>query len=419
MDQDQKRKIKREKMWSYTLLYLFVALTNIPFFIGNEYLMLLFVFSLFLFIFKEKRIDQFIVNYCLIFLFIFLVQSLFFSVLEINIIFGYILRILYAYFTIRLIGKDIARYFVNIIYFFTLVSFIFFFPTLIFPEVVNTFLEQLAEYLEPLQLHYVGRKHILIYTFGLEYSSDQGMIASSLPRNSGPFWEPGGFGIFLILALMFNLIENKKFFSKKNIVLVIGVLTTLSTGAFIGMFIFIFLYLITYRTPARIISLVIFLIGSGFVYINTFFLREKVTEHLDSANNISLAYAPRTRFVSAQLDLIDFFNNPVLGRGRFVQTRFDVKEDENEILINHRTNGTTNMLVEFGFFGFFTFFFFMYKSFKAFCIANNFKVHFAYYAVIVVIVLGFYEMILIKPFFIGLSFMFLAAGYDPKLKLKA
>lgn len=392
------------------LLYLFIALTSIPFFVGNEYLIAFFGISVLLFVFKNKTIDSFIVYYCLTYLLIFLVQSFFFSVMELNIIFGYILRILYAYLTIKLIGKDISKYYVNIIYFFACLSFFFFIPTLLFPTFTNDLLEQIAEVFKPLQLHEPGRKHILIYTFGLEYSSDEGLVSTNLPRNSGPFWEPGGFGIFLILAIIFNLIETKVFFGKKNVIMLFACLSTLSTGTFIALFFMVIFYLFAYRTPAKIISLIFFCVASLFIYVNTFFLREKISEHLTSSSNISLDYAPRTRFVSAQLDLIDFFNNPILGRGRFEQTRFDVKEPETEILINHRTNSTTNMLVEFGMFGFLTFFIYMYRSFRALCISNHFKASFAFYAVIIVIIMGFYEMILIKPFFIGLSFMFLAAG---------
>lgn len=410
MEYGDVRRLRREKFLSYLLLYFFIAFTSVPFFVGNEYLVMFFGISLMLFVFKGQRIDRFIVYYSLIFLLIFCVQSLFFSVLELNIILAYLLRILYAYFTIRLIGKEIAKYYVNIIYFFTIISLIFFLPTLVFPAFVNDTLEQVASYIKPFELHDPGRKHIIIYTFGLEYFNDDGLVSSTLPRNSGPFWEPGGFGVFLILAMMFEMIRAGKFFTKKNLVMLAGVISTLSTGAFFSVFFLVVFYLLTYRTPARIISLIAFVAVSVFVYANTFFLKEKVTGHIASSSNVSLANAPRTRFVSAQLDLIDFFNNPLLGRGRFEQTRFDVREPDDEILLNHRTNSTTNMLVEFGMFGFLTFFIYMYRSFRALCISCHFKASFAFYAVIIVIIMGFYEMILIKPFFIGLSFMFLAAG---------
>ena len=70
------------------------------------------------------------------------------------------------------------------------------------------------------------------------------------------------------------------------------------------------------------------------------------------------------------------------------------------------------MLVEFGIFGFLTFFISMGTSFTAFCKEKKFNKWFGSFSVLVILLLGFYEMILIKPFFIGLSFMFLAAGYN-------
>lgn len=69
------------------------------------------------------------------------------------------------------------------------------------------------------------------------------------------------------------------------------------------------------------------------------------------------------------------------------------------------------MLVEFGIFGFIAFFYTMFLSFRQLCNYHSFKENFAYFIIIVVMAFGFYEMIFIKPFFIGLSFMFLATGY--------
>ncbi|MBL7918677.1 MAG: O-antigen ligase family protein [Bacteroidia bacterium] len=412
--------IKKQIRTNYLIVYLFIALTSIPFFVGDEFLIFNFVVSLALFLYRKREFDKFIFLYSLIFLSIFLAQSFFFSVLEINVILGYFFRILYAYFTIKVIGKDIAKYFINIIYFFAILSFVFYFPSLFFPDIMNSFLENVASYIEPFQLHDPGRSHIIIYTFGEQYSETDGAFSSALERNSGPFWEPGGFGVFLILAIIFEMIETKDLFSKKNKVFFLAVLTTLSTGSFLVLFVLVIFYLFIYRDPKKLLLLGVFLIISIVIYLNTFFLNAKVERQFayTRASSVSLYYAPRTRFVSAQLDLIDFYNNPVLGRGRFAATRFDNKELEQDLLLNHRNNGTTNLLVEFGFFGFLTFFVSMYRSFKAYCFAKNFKTGFALVLVLIVVLLGFSQMIFLKPFFIGLSFFFLAAGYEFKLQNK-
>lgn len=393
---------------NYVVTYLFIAVTSIPFFIGDEFLIANSIISFVLFLYRKRTFDKFIFQYSLVFLLIFALQSFFFSVLEINVILGYFIRIFYAYFTIKVIGKSISRYFVNIIYFFTLISFVFYFPSLILGDSINNFLEGISLFIEPFQLHDPGRSHILIYTFGEQYSETDGTFTSILERNSGPFWEPGGFGVFLILAIMLELVENKKLLTKKNKVFLVATFTTLSTGTFLVLFVLIMFYLVLYRDFKKLLMLSLVFISAIFIYTNTFFLSEKVDSQLANKQTVSLKYAPRTRFVSAQLDFIDFFNNPVLGRGRYEQTRFDFKEQDSDLVLNHRNNGTTNLLVEFGLFGFVTFFVFMYRSFLKYCIENDFNKFFAYVLVLIVMLLGFSQMIFLKPFFIGLSFFFLA-----------
>lgn len=400
------------KAIDYLQLFVFIAITSMPFFIGDEFLIIGTIFSLITFLSRHKVFDKFIFTYSLIFFFIFLLQSFFFSVLEINVIVGYLVRIFYAYFTIKVLGNKLAIYYVKIIYFFTLISFLFYFPTIFFQDQMVSLMEQLAAYIEPFQLHDPGRTHILVYTFGEQYTEGEGAVNSIIERNSGPFWEPGGFGVFLILAIIFETIHNRKILTRRNYIFLIATLTTLSTGTFLVLFFFVVSYLLVYRDFKKLAFLGLFVIVGIVVYANTFFLSEKVDSQLSNKQVVSLKYAPRTRFVSAQLDWIDFTSNPILGRGRFEQTRFDLKEDNSDLVLNHRNNGTTNLLVEFGVFGFITFFYYMYLSFKKYCIIYEIKQYFPIILVLVVILLGFSQMIFLKPFFIGLSFFFLSPEYN-------
>lgn len=405
---NEKKLGRIDRFLRYLILYLFIALTSVPFFVGDEYLVLGFLLSFVVFIYKRYIVDRFIIFYCLIFFIIMMAQSLFFLIFESNVILGYFFRIIYAYMTIRILGNKIGDYYVNIIYFFSIISLLIFIPSIFFYEIIDSTLTLISFLFEPFQLHDPGRSHIIIYTFGENYEDVDGDLSKSLFRNSGPFWEPGGFGVFLILAIIFEIIKHHKLLTKRNIVFIISLLTTLSTGAFFVLFILIVFYILTYPTPLKMVSLGAFVLISALIYSNTFFLTEKVNKQT-SKTSVSLASTPRNRFVSGQLDLIDFINNPILGRGRFDATRFDTKENLLDPYLNHRNNGTTNLLVEFGIFGFITFFYFMYKSFKAYCIENKFKTVFAVYLVVLMLGIGFSQMIFIKPFFIGLSFLFLAA----------
>jgi hypothetical protein len=395
-----------ENFISYTSLFLFIAISSIPFFIGDEFLIFAFILSAITFSIKRCTVDKFIVIYCLIFLTIMMLQVMFFSVLELNVIVGYFFRILYAYMTIKIIGNKIVDYYNNIIYFFSIISLLVFIPTIFFKDEIETLLSQISLIFEPFQLHDPRRSHIVIYTFGENYEDVDGDASKSWLRNSGPFWEPGGFGVFLIISVLFEVIKTKKLLTKRNIVFIITILTTLSTGSFLVLFALIVFYILTYPTKERILFLGCFMLLSFFIYKNTYFLVEKV-EKQTAKKQVSLEYTPRNRFVSGQLDVIDFMNNPILGRGRFEATRFDIKES-GELQLNHRNNGTTNLLVEFGIFGFFAFFYFMYLSFKGYCEYNKFRPIFAFYATILILIMGFSQMIFIKPFFIGFSFLFLA-----------
>ena len=391
----------------YCLLYFFIAMTSIPFFVSDIYLYLGFLISFILFIYKKQKVDLFIIVYSLIYFAIFMAQVFWFSVDEPNIILGYFFRIIYAYMTIKIIGEKIVDYYINIIFFFSIISLLFFIPYIFYPEQFDQLFRSLSELVEPFQIDTPGRDHFILYTYGLEYEDVDGDSAKSLIRNSGPFWEPGGYGIFLTIAILFEMIKKHRFFTKKTIVFLIALLSTLSTGAFFVFFIVVISYIILNPTILRIILLVLFSVLSMSIYSKLFFLSEKVNDQ--SSYNYSLKYAPRSRFVCAQLDWNDFVSNPILGRGRFESTRFDVKVDDTVSNINHRNNGTTNLLVEFGFFGFAAFFYFMYLSFARLCKVYRYKIQFAIIFTFIIIALGFSQKIFQKPFFIGLSFMFLAA----------
>jgi len=400
------------------MLFMLAAQSSVPFFIGDEYLIAFFFLSLIVYLSKPIIIDKFIFNYIAIFFIILIAQAIFFWVFEFNTISGYLLRIGYAYLTIKVIGNKFDDYYINIIYFFAILSLVIYIPNLISNGALNDILLKISKLFQPYQLHDPGRQHILIYTFGQNYLDNDGSVFNITFRNSGPFWEPGGFGVFLILAIIFETIKSQKIITKKNIIFSIATLTTLSTGSFIAFFFLVIFYFLTYHTPKRIFIIILFFIGSTFIFLNSPFLVDKFNNQF-YASQKSLAYAPRNRFVSGKLDLIDFLNNPIFGTSRYEQFRFKYKESKFETIVNHRNNGTTNLLVEFGIFGFFTFFYFMFKSFKIFCSVNKFKKSFSIYVIFIILILGFSQMIFIKPFFIGLSFLFLSNGYKSKIMEKS
>lgn len=67
-------------------------------------------------------------------------------------------------------------------------------------------------------------------------------LSYGVNRNFGPFWEPGVYSIYLSLAALFCLIDNQKL-TKRVLLLMVGVITTLSTSGYVMIFLLILYYL--------------------------------------------------------------------------------------------------------------------------------------------------------------------------------
>lgn len=401
------------KKLDYILLFFFMGVSSIPILVGDEFLIGGFLVTTYIFNTKKLKFDKFIFIYTGVFLSILFLQSLRDGFLEIGPIIGLILKIFYAYFTIRIIGPKFPLAYVNIIYFFSVISLFLYSLMILVPSIITPVLDFLHDKLQFFQLHPVDRKNIVIYTYGQDYAirsySDFNNVFTN--RNSGPFWEPGGFGIFLIIAYIFNTLKSKKLLTKKNIILLITILTTLSTGAYIILMIYLTFYLFnSYSSKYKYIILLFTIFSANFIFQNTYFLKDKLLYTVDVTGFEDARYAPRTRVGSGLIDIIDFLGNPIIGKGYFNANRFS-KYDKNDL--RYRNNGTTNMLVQYGIIGFLFFWFTMYKSFKKYCYSINVDPKFSFIFVMCILILGFSQMILIKTFFIGLSFMFIYTSQDP------
>ena len=232
-------------------------------------------------------------------------------------------------------------------------------------------------------------------------------------RNSGPFWEPGAFSGFLIVALIFNLLIEQKIKTKKNILFILAIITTFSTTGYIAMF----LLLIGFILIGRKVSTKLFATASLtaifiFSFFNLYFLSSKIADNILYSQTSNPTYAFRTRLISAEVDIYDVINYPLSGRGRFQATRFDSKDP----VLRHRNNGVTGLAAEFGVIGFIFYFFTMYKSFLAFCVNKKTKPIFALFIMAVIFTIGFSQYYFMKPFFIALSMLFIL--YKPQKSIK-
>ncbi len=250
---------------------------------------------------------------------------------------------------------------------------------------------------------------ITVETFSLRYTNFLIFTYDTIHyyRNSGFCWEPGAFGSFLTLALMFNFLINDFKLNKEALIITLAILTTVSTTAYLGAFI---LYFLRYRVLSRgsKIAIIIFAVIFALAIPNVPFLGEKVVEiyeqdirDLKELEQLSVYYEdverqiPLNRFASV-IFLYEQFNWKLfLG----VSNQYD-EYYINEFNVNI-SNGIMDFVTKFGVVGLMVL---LYRYGKL-CWAYLRKTEYVCYSILILLILSFGEPILMLP--ICVIFIFL------------
>ncbi len=392
------------KITNYFLIFLLIAFSGIPFFYRADILMLIaaFIFPLTTFIVRKRRVDKFIVIYIIIALCIQMLQMLKFNFLPTSTFMGLHLRLLFAYLILRSVGIRSIDVYVNVIVFFTLVSFFFYFACYS-PFVESLLVNKIAPAFENPLIKPGGYRvwpNVILYTFNFK-----GEGLSLLKRNSGPFWEPGAYAGFLSIAILFQIIRTGSLSDKKNKILMLGLLSTFSTTGLVALLFIIFNYLyVKMKTAERLIIVPILILGFIVAIQSVDFLGQKIMAKMSYD-----AYTYNTRFKSAAIDLKDFAENPFVGVGRSSEIRFKGQHDTRA---NHRNNGVTNHLAMYGIIYFIAYFYLIYLGFKRYCQLNNMNLSFAIFCILTIFLIGFSEIYFNKVFFYGLTMLYFIYGNE-------
>lgn len=399
------KKSSLRKVTDYFLLTYLIAVTGFPFFYNDiEFFILGFLMPAAVFLLRKPstlkkipRPNRSVVIIFGAFLLVEVLQSLYFGLFEIKTFLGTLMRLSAAYFTMALLAEKFYDYFVKTIFFFAVVSLLFFIPSLVIPGFADFFTDNVAPFfVSPFHTaggFYETSPNIIIYTF------EKSLFVSS--RNSGPFWEPGAFSIFLILAMMFRLVQVQNIFDKKVIFFAVVVLTTTSTSGYIALFLLVASYYVYNRrvNALKYVLIGMMVYGASLAYVQLEFLEKK------AKNDIALASeTTSSRFGSALVDLQDFVKNPLIGYGRG-SNRYGGKQMDQFYSGLHRNNGITQMLVTYGIFIFLIYFYIYHRNFWQFCKHNRFNVKFALAMLGIVMLMGFSQAIFTRPFFYGLLFV--------------
>jgi hypothetical protein len=388
--------INKRKTVDYTLLFLLVGVTGIPFFkVGDiTFLFLFLCFSMLVFLYRRLKLDKFFLIFLVIYLTVMVAQMVKFNYLPMTTYIGVFIRIIFAYLVVRILGRNFTKYYVNILYVLSIIAFFVYIPQLIVPG----FGRFLATSISPLLRNplYQGdiwyAPDIILFVF----NSGVGTF-----RNCGAFWEPGAYAGFLVVAMIFHYLETRTITDRKSIVLLLALLSTMSTTGLIALGFFGVMFLGNRIAPLYKMILFPAMFAAIIIAFTTLdFLGEKITTQLDVSSTHH-----NTRFKSAVLDLRDWVENPVLGLGRDPKTRH--KGITNPIL-THRTNGITNYLVTYGIFVFLFYFGSIYYAFYKLCLRNNYHPKYALYSLVLIFIVGFSEVFFSLPFFYALAMLHMA-----------
>jgi hypothetical protein len=370
-------------------------ISGIPPFGGmDNLLIIILIINLIIFIRRKDKINNSFVNYVIFFFGLSLFQIITFPEASLYTYVGLLLRIIIAYLSVKNI-EGFPHKFIRIMRFFTLIALILYSFFLVFPS-IEDYLLKYRYFLSNFEIVDLN-KTLFFYTIHRE------PYGEILKRNAGPFWEPGAFAGYLIVAILFVVLEERKLFTKTSYLFMIGLISTFSTTGYIvfGILTGLYFFWIKNKLKYSFLLLPLFYI---FWYLNTTvnFLGAKISNQISntSFNN----YSSDNRFNSALLDIKDIHSNPLIGRGPSNEVRYN---NSNETLF-FRTNGDTDFLVKFGITGFLFYFFHIYKSIVKISSSENNRVRRkdGFLFLLILFLIGFSETYFYLPFFWALSFLY-------------
>ncbi|GAA4400245.1 hypothetical protein GCM10023187_13220 [Nibrella viscosa] len=385
----------------YLLTYCLIATTGVEYFYRfQEFAILLFVVSGYLVLTHKVAAMVRPLRIIAAFFVLELVQALYFNNFVFTSILSLMVKLFTIYFIVQICGIRLIKYYTDVIYVLALLALPVYLLTFI-PSVENYLIENIANvFFKPIvalgKSLYETSPNIIIYTFN-PYAKE------TIIRNSGPFWEPGAFAIFLNLALIFNLAQKKTLLNRQNALFILSLLTTFSTAGYATFFIILIGYVLTTQTIGRGIKVLytaLLLFGAVSAYDQFAFLGSKIQE------NISLATEDNTsRFGSAYLDIIDIAKSPLIGFGRRSENRFGRLGSTLDSSI-HRNNGITFLAATYGVPAAVLYFIILFSFLRRYCRLVNYPSRFAVYAFLAVMSSGFSQGIFDRALL--LSFLFLA-----------
>jgi hypothetical protein len=227
------------------------------------------------------------------------------------------------------------------------------------------------------------------------------IYSNFLPRNCGFAWEPGGFAVFLSLAIFCNLFfSDPKGRRLRFWVLTAALITTQSTTGYLIFIVTIFYYF--FDRMSKIMILLFPVILGVLVFLFSLpFMSEKIVKLINETNEVDAmvvryigktgeAFTPQ-RFSSFMITMIDFKRNPVLGLGGHIEESYTVKIGSNISPIT----GAGILLAQFGIIG--CLFFVLLSLGSSFYYANHLKANVRFLFLLMILAISISYTLIFYP----------------------
>jgi len=233
-----------------------------------------------------------------------------------------------------------------------------------------------------------------------------------LVRNSGMFWEPGAFqGYIMLIPLLFY--DKLRELLKSNfipcLILIVALLTTKSTTAYMVFFVFVCLSLWFSKDINPVFSTVFviaMLVFAFFCVERLDFLGDKILTDFKSFQEVQDGDVSWKRSGALKVDLYNIQRHPIIGNGFDLESRFGANAD----LMLGAGNGLSGAINIFGIPFVLLFFLLVYMNFYAFPVSKKLCL------LLVVLMLLFGECFLNYPMFWALVFVCIPLSQDEELE---
>ena len=370
------------------IMYLLIGVSGIPFFVGNRYIFpLFFIFLLGVSFTKMKDFPKKAGLFASVVMFIYVLQGLVLGSISFNTIAVVTIKYGSAIMGMLLLKEKWVDFYIKVLYHIAIISLFFFIIFFIIPSLADFFIKSICPIfnVSARNEHTRFAPNFILYTLKV------------MSRNSGPFWEPGGYGTFLILGVVFNYIKTRTLTNRIGKIFIISIITTFSTATYLTLFVFI--AAINLQKSFKGIMILLLMIPLLVVlYTQVDFLSRKIESRLEIASSTSYVQKAPNRFSSMLYDLQTIKEDPIFGEDKRTA---EYNADYN--IFKHRNNGISSVAARMGIPFFIFYFLLLYLSIRKLLIFNMFYQKIFINMVFIVVLLDHFAQVLFeKPIFISL-----------------